>query len=812
MLNASGSRPNLPFHQSSNRVPYAPPGVARPPKQGGGGVGSGGGGTKGSSHRSRARDRWSQLFQGPAYLEPGPSNRLVLSLRCCVASEVDFSLERLIQVSSIDPDLLRFNELPGLLDGLMSLIRDYLDTRTTERGDSSYFNSEKREVLRKRASEASLILRNLSLEGKKNLEVLIASKRFKKLMVEVLEQGEIEGILGEETTEIRLYLLEILELIGEQIPLVIPGHSIPLSNEEEEETSNSSTIKPEPLDSPCVKLFPLLVNLTTSPDRSLVLASFRCLTVLSLNEKSDHLFSLLTYTNLPPLPKPKPHPIETAIKLLTLGDSELTTVLLDFIYQHTLLPSNSVLFCSRRDLVNVLKLVASKFEIGARIEQVETVVLESSSEAASFFKNNFGDCYNKREQDQQEEEEEEETTDDGLLSSREVAEIINSQEPERTISWMHKMYEIDPDSDITQVSLWTAYKTQFEPLTTNDNSSPSSSIPTMLQAQEVIRLAGQTFPSAVPTIVEDSEGRKFIIKGLELRTRRKKSMAGECCWKGCQNSRGHENVLEFHQHVYNSHLSSSSSSSPPPTTCLWSNCTYTVPPTSSNDPSLQLARISLHTRTHLPPLSSSSFSTSPSSQPGTSTELPVSRLHHVRYHAQVDEHHEATGPSFLACLILRNLSRTAKLAKEALEPQSSTSATVDQSSSSREVGGGGGRISVASGNSAIGRLAEGEQSIFEAFALAEEAAGGSSVGGGMKGGILQQVEKPDWKLAEPVIKALESVEDKVLKMALSNVVLGKYLVEVVRTIEGFKRDEMRRNLAEGEVEGAEEEEDIKMEE
>ncbi|GAA5963858.1 hypothetical protein JCM3765_004042 [Sporobolomyces pararoseus] len=813
MLNASGSRP-----QSSNRVPYAPPGVARPPRQQTSGGGGGIGGSKSSSHRSRARDRWSQLFQGPAYLEPGASNRLVLSLRSCVASEVDFSLERLIQVSSIDPELLRFNELPGLFDGLLNLIKDYLDLTTTT--SLMMNNSETRQVSRKRASEASLILRNLSLEGKKNLEVFIQSKKFKKLLIQVLEQGEIEGFLGEETTEIRLYLLEILELIGEHIPLVIPGHSIPLSSDEEEENS-TTTQKPEPLDSPSVKLFPLLVNLTTSPDRALVLASFRCLTVLSLNEKSDHLFSILTYLNLPPLPKTQPHPIETSLKLLTLGDSELTTVLLDFIYQHTLLPSNSVSFSSRNDLVSILKLICSKFELGARIEQVETLVLESNSEAASFFKSNFGDQFynnnnNKQGQDQDQNNEEESTTQDGLLSMREVREIIKTSEPERTISWMHKMYETDPDSDITQVSLWTAYKTQFEPLTTtNNDESSSSNVPVMLQAQDVIKLAGQTFPSVVPTIVEDPEGRKFIIKGLKLKEKKNTTtvVPGECGWKGCQNSKGHENVLEFHQHVYNSHLlSSSSSSSSPPTTCLWSNCTYTT--SSDDDPSLQLARISLHTRTHLPSLSTTTDNNNQTQSVSSSSELPISKLHHVRYHAQVDEHHEATGPSFLTCLILRNLSRTAKLAKEALQPQSTTS----PSSSSDLPSGGGGRISVASGNAAIGRLAEGEQSIFEAFALAEESASGGSFSGGggsmsRKNGILQQVEKPDWKLAEPIIKALESVQDRILKMALSNVVLGKYLVEVVGTIEGFKKDEMRKNLEEG-GEGGEggEEEQVKMEE
>lgn len=73
------------------------------------------------------------------------------------------------------------------------------------------------------------------------------------------------------------------------------------------------------------------------------------------------------------------------------------------------------------------------------------------------------------------------------------------------------MYEIDSTSDITQVSLWTAYKVQFEPVT------QSPEVPSMLAAQEVIRLSGTAHPTAVPTIVDEGKDRKFIIKGLKLK-------------------------------------------------------------------------------------------------------------------------------------------------------------------------------------------------------------------------------------------------------------------------------------------------------
>jgi len=76
----------------------------------------------------------------------------------------------------------------------------------------------------------------------------------------------------------------------------------------------------------------------------------------------------------------------------------------------------------------------------------------------------------------------------------------------------HRMYEVDPSSDITQVSLWTAYKVQFEPVTQNP------AVPAMLAAQDVDKLAGTACSSAVPTII-DGVDRRFIIKGLKARRR-----------------------------------------------------------------------------------------------------------------------------------------------------------------------------------------------------------------------------------------------------------------------------------------------------
>ena len=280
--------------------------------------------------------------------------------------------------------------------------------------------------MRRRAAEASLILRNLVSE-KRNVEPVLESKRFRKVLVQMLEEGEFEGPEGEETTELRLYLLEVLEIIGEHIPLAIPGHAIALSPDADE---NTPLPKPEPLDSPSVRLFPLLVALTRSQDRALILAAYRCLTVLSLNDKSELVFALLTYEALPPLPKPHPHPVQTAIQLLPLADAELNSTILDFIYQHTLLPSNAACFCARPELLLILRLVCSKFQIGAKVEEVETEILKTSSEASNWFKNAYPEKAKGLSKKP--------IIGPGgeiLLSEEELNEVVMMKESDRAVAW-----------------------------------------------------------------------------------------------------------------------------------------------------------------------------------------------------------------------------------------------------------------------------------------------------------------------------------------------------------------------------------------
>ena len=444
-----------------------------------------------------------------AYLETGPNNRLVLSIRSGVPAEIDFGLDRLVQMTSIEPDLVRLSEFSGLLDGCLALVRDYLERRKADRERglpalAAIVGQEARSVLRRRAGEAALILRNLAPESRSR-DPLLASKKLVRTICDVLEEGQSDALDGEETTEIRIYLLDVLECIAEHIPLALPGHPIAAGAADAADDGDKPPPKPEALDSPAVRLFPLLVALTRSSDRALLLAGFRTLTALALNGKSDAVFALLAYNGIEPLPKPHPHPIQTAVELLPVADTELNLAILEFIYQHTLLPSNAVLFAERPELVGILRLLISKFHVRAKLEEV-SIDLRVAPFDGRYYHDLHGIKHVRKPTPNPVQ------PTDSLVSPEELAHLITLVEPSRTLTWMRTAFEADPASSVPQVVLWTSYRTQFEPHARPD-------LPPLLAAAEVIKASQQAFPNVLPMVSEEGGQRNFVIKGLKIRDR-----------------------------------------------------------------------------------------------------------------------------------------------------------------------------------------------------------------------------------------------------------------------------------------------------
>lgn len=209
-----------------------------------------------------------------------------------------------------------------------------------------------------------------------------------------------------------------------------------------------------------------------------------------------------------------------------------------------------------------------------------------------------------------------------------------------------------------------------------------------------------------------------------------------------------------YQHVIEAHLAQ------PEPKCLWGSCTYTSP---QADLRLRRGDLALHLRTHIP------SQPTPADDGSNLTETPCI-LHHERIHAEREgpaADSNATGIGFFAALTIRNLGRIAKLA-------------VDARTALHAAGpkGASGSALVASGNAAIGRLAEGEQSIFEAFAAAAE---GASRTGSL--GVFERLEKVQFEKAFPLAEALVGLQGEINRTVMRDVSLGKVLGETALQIE-----------------------------
>lgn len=209
------------------------------------------------------------------------------------------------------------------------------------------------------------------------------------------------------------------------------------------------------------------------------------------------------------------------------------------------------------------------------------------------------------------------------------------------------------------------------------------------------------------------------------------------------------------QHVIEAHLAQ------PEPKCLWGSCTYTSP---QADLRLRRGDLALHLRTHI------SWSQPAAVDDGSNLTDTPCILHHERIHAEREApaaDANATGIGFFAALTIRNLGRVAKLAVDA---QTALHAAGPK--------GASGSALVASGNAAIGRLAEGEQSIFEAFAAAAE---GASRTGSL--GVFERLEKVQFEKAFPLAEALVGLQGEINRTVMRDVSLGKVLGETALQIE-----------------------------
>ncbi|KAL5494736.1 RSC9 [Sanghuangporus weigelae] len=472
------------------------------------------------------------------YTEPTPTNRMLLSLRSGLDSEVSWALERLCRLSCNDQFTL--SSIPGLVDALFEWPEWYLSeygrgSSSEQKGKSKMLSEAAAAPLfapsfveerhRRYALESLFILRNAAV-GNQNASELSAHAKTRPLIVRALDSLDLTT---DENTQFILYCLELLHCLAGTF--VLPS-------------ANGGAN--------ALNLVPTLERIAgDSTNRSMIMASLSALTLLfnipqnmsHINESSPALAACVRYLPL-------------------YQDKALVDACLNFIYAHLSSPPMTKAFLLHPDLPHVLKVLVG-YILSQQEKELATLDITAPGHQVPIVKT----------QSVVEELTEEELEKLGVLS-----------EPERCYQWLHTAIKPSPEEELTQVEYWNAYKDAF---TRFSDRAP------LLPASDVIKNASIVYPHAQAMVLQ-APVQRFIIRGITKRTKLVVVERNVCRWDRSQCQAGSlETPDELRQHV-RSHLESlqsENSSDGADFSCKWATCQHSAP---------SLAALVPHVWTHVP--------------------------------------------------------------------------------------------------------------------------------------------------------------------------------------------------------------------
>ncbi|EJC98721.1 uncharacterized protein FOMMEDRAFT_129050 [Fomitiporia mediterranea MF3/22] len=421
------------------------------------------------------------------YAEPTPMNRMLLSLRSGLDSEVTWALERLCRLSCNDQ--FQLSSIPGLVDALFEwpewFLREYglpstLSSSTQDSGlkgtkrvnaaaASLFAPTSTEERHRRYALESLFILRNAAL-GSQNASELSAHSKTRPLIIRALYELDLDT---DENTQFVLYTLELLHCLAGTY--VLPP-------------AKGNTTAPNPV--------PALEKLAgESSNRAIIISALSALTALfgiphnvsHTNESSPALTACIRYLPL-------------------YQDTALVDACLNFFYAHLSYPPMTKAFLLHPDMPGVLKALVG-YMVSQQDKETATLDISAPSHSVPSVKV-------------------ESVIDD--LSEEELQRIGVLSEPERCFEWLRTAIRLNPNEELTQVEFWNAYKDSFTRF--QDRQA-------LLPASDVIKNASLVYPTAQAMVLQVPT-QKFIIRGISKRTKQVVVEQLVCHWDRSQCQAG----------------------------------------------------------------------------------------------------------------------------------------------------------------------------------------------------------------------------------------------------------------------------------
>lgn len=211
-------------------------------------------------------------------------------------------------------------------------------------------------------------------------------------------------------------------------------------------------------------------------DRSVIAPALRSLARLLIHDENNATKGL------------EPSFIIQILRILLIDDDELITAALDFLYQYTQHISNvSTLLKLTGNIEMVTKHLVRLLTFGMAKPSPEYVRLPRLTPKAV-------------------------PSGPPVIPAEILDRLLKLPEPERATHWIRSSYEYDSTGEVTQISLWKAYESQFEA----HSRTPSGA--RLLPAVDFIKNVTSAFQNSAAMVVNLADGqKKFIIKGIVAR-------------------------------------------------------------------------------------------------------------------------------------------------------------------------------------------------------------------------------------------------------------------------------------------------------
>ncbi|KAF9486299.1 hypothetical protein BDN70DRAFT_821842 [Pholiota conissans] len=338
------------------------------------------------------------------YTETVPNNRMSLSIRSGIHSEISWALDRICRL--VHNETFMFASLPGVIDGLFDWPEWYINEGHKLAKDSDLLFSSSQEQARQRrfALESLFVLRNAALH-EPNAEELMTHSHTVPLILNGLHNLDHTK---DENVEALLHIIDILCVMAPRYP-VYP--------------STPPRLNPIP---------PLLRIVKESTNRTLIITSLSALTFLFSNPPNA------------PYLEPNSPALTASIQYLPLFmDKPLLDACLNYLYCHISHPAMARAFLFNSEMPGVLRLLTS------------LILQEQQTLEKTFTLDKTGPIYTSSSTSQ--------ATRDHELTKEELEDLIAKPEPQRCYDWMKTMFVSKVDGELTQVDFWNMYKDTFAP-------------------------------------------------------------------------------------------------------------------------------------------------------------------------------------------------------------------------------------------------------------------------------------------------------------------------------------------------------------